>query len=148
MTPADLLARLRSEGFSVRADAGRLLVKPASKLPADLKAALSARRAELVALLELDASRTPDEVVDALAVRAADDEPDWVNGVCLRETVIVRADGWPVMAFSPEFVEAWEAWNRAAQERHDKAQAAAPAQPARRKPSQRRMAADDTGSTL
>jgi hypothetical protein len=51
MGASDLLAELAGAGLSVRADGERLVIRPASKLTDELRAALVAAKPELLALL-------------------------------------------------------------------------------------------------
>lgn len=48
----ELLSLLRSSGFTVRLDAGKLLVSPASRLTDDERAALKEHRAGLLEILD------------------------------------------------------------------------------------------------
>lgn len=47
-SPADFLAEVEAAGFRVSADAGRLIVEPASKLPPELLGRIKARRKDLL----------------------------------------------------------------------------------------------------
>lgn len=56
MTEADeLLAELRAKGFAFRADNGKLIVSPVSKLTPEEKASLKAHRDEILAILVWEA---------------------------------------------------------------------------------------------
>ncbi len=54
MGARDLLAELFSAGLTLSADEGRLVVRPASKLSEEMRAALRASKADLLALLTTD----------------------------------------------------------------------------------------------
>ena len=60
MSPSALLACLNESGFAVRADAGRLLVSPASQLTPELREEIAAAKADLLELLAVEA-QTPLE---------------------------------------------------------------------------------------
>jgi hypothetical protein len=51
MTPAEVMAKLKEIGVSMRADGGKLLLEPGSKVPADFVDAIKENKLELMALL-------------------------------------------------------------------------------------------------
>lgn len=51
MKPAELVHVARSHGVFLRVDGNRLIASPASELPAETRAALTAHRAEIIAYL-------------------------------------------------------------------------------------------------
>src|SRR5689334_967899 len=118
-----LLISLRERGFTVQPKDGKLFVGPAEKLTGKDIAAIKQHRDEILSYLEC-----PEAY--AMAFRAEGDEPPWTEEptpdtvpFVLRESVIVREPGWPVMAFSPEFFDAIAAWNREVDERNARAAA-------------------------
>lgn len=124
----ELLASLRDRGLTLSVEWGQLLVSPRSLLSGDDIAAIRASRDELIALIDPRLAPRPDPPVDdweevqgAMADRAWRDPPDFGAGhTTLRESVILRLDGFPAVAISPEEAKALDAlaaWNEAARER-------------------------------
>ena len=72
MGARDLLHELDAAGFSVRVEDGAVLIKPASKLTADICAAVRAEKAELMMLVELRAALAA-AINRACAARGDDD---------------------------------------------------------------------------
>lgn len=70
MGARDLLANLNDAGFTVSAEAGRLVVRPASRLTEDTRAAVRDCRPVLLALLAGDEARTDGEAACFLDRRA------------------------------------------------------------------------------
>lgn len=70
MGARDLLADLSGAGFTVSAEAGRLVIRPASKLTDDTRAAVRDCRPVLLALLAGDEARTDGEASRFLDRRA------------------------------------------------------------------------------
>lgn len=70
MGARDLLADLGGAGFTVSAEAGRLVIRPASKLTDDARAAVRESRPVLLALLAGEGARTDAEAARFLDRRA------------------------------------------------------------------------------
>lgn len=102
MTPSALLASLREAGFTLHLDAGRVMVAPASKLTPDQRGAIARNRDALAALLD----HPSEDAVQAMCERAYFDPPDWGKGTAqVRESVILRMEGFPTVAMSVEAFE-------------------------------------------
>lgn len=82
MGARDLLAELAGAGLSVRAEGERLVVRPASKLTDDMRAALVGAKPELLALLAGNAKAHPYKLTKAEG-DAAHAEP-WDDAACGR----------------------------------------------------------------
>ncbi len=111
---ASLLGHLRDAGFTVHADKGELRISPASKLtPADRDDIKACRVGLLRALARETEAALPDPLGDALVAEALANPVDFDAGpVMLRESVILRAEGFPTVAVSPEALERALAGNR------------------------------------
>ncbi len=123
---ASLLGHLRDAGFTVHADKGELRISPASKLtPADRDDIRACRVGLLRALARETEAALPDPLGDALALEAWLDPPDFDHPTCtlqspgmapvvgvIRESVILRAEGFPTVAVNPEALERALAGNR------------------------------------
>lgn len=70
MTPVELCGAVYDAGMTIRADGGKLVLKPAHRLAADLQALLVAHKPELLAFL-MEAEATSADLV-AAALRACD----------------------------------------------------------------------------
>lgn len=62
MTPQQMLERLRSLGVTVAADGDAVVLRPASRVPADMLPNLKARKPELLALLGAPTASVPDHM--------------------------------------------------------------------------------------
>lgn len=135
MTPPALLASLRAAGLSLRAEGGKLLIRPISRLTAEQRAAVAASRDALLSLLSPD-SAAWEEAASAIAERAFLDPPDFGGaGVAMRESVVVRLEGFPAVAVSPEEWAEIEKVNADARKARERLAALAAAKGwARRKP--------------
>ena len=105
MTPAELLTDLRSRGLSCRSDGtGRLLVSPKDRLAAEDCEAIREARDAILAILDQEAGQSEwAAVADALCKRAWIDPPEFGdNASVLRESVILRLEGMPIVAASVE----------------------------------------------
>jgi hypothetical protein len=91
-TAADLVAGLRRRGVELlTADDGRLGVRPAGQLTPEERAALVARKAEVLALLRAEQRPARTEPSD----RWADDVPERPCGLC-RHQPLAEVRDWPV----------------------------------------------------
>jgi hypothetical protein len=86
VTAGELVASLRRRGVELLTDGTRLGVRPAGQLRPDERAALVARKAEVLALLR--AEREPED-------SCADDVPDAPCGLCGHQPLAEVRD-WPV----------------------------------------------------
>ncbi len=105
MTPSDLLASLRSVGLTIRTlPDGRLGVAPADLLDDEARGLIREHRDALLALVASEEEQARwDEWTDALCERAWLDPPGFGAGhVLMRESVILRLEGFPVVAVSKE----------------------------------------------
>jgi hypothetical protein len=116
VTAAELLSDLRAEGFALRADAGKLLVQPASRLTVDLRSQIARHKGELLELVGLS-------LTDRLAL--AGWQPRWHEPGAHQPTVIAELAGL-VWGWDPEEWESAAAvlamHNRDAMERARKAE--------------------------
>ena len=149
-TVAEFFQSLDRRGVTIRLGEDKLVATPAGTLTDADKAWLRDNKPAVVAWL----SWPGDDVADAVAARAWDDDPfaDHASPVRLRESVIVRLPDCPVVAMSPEGYEGIVAWNKAVRERHARAAAITDTavKPGRGKPHSRRgiFAADVTREEL
>jgi TubC N-terminal docking domain len=91
-TVADLIAGLRRRGVELlTADDGRLGVRPAGQLTPEERAALVARKAEVLALLRAEQRPVRAQPSD----RWADDVPEGPCGLCWHQPLAEVRD-WPV----------------------------------------------------
>lgn len=117
MTTTETLIALRAGGYCVRVVNGSLKISP--RIASDaLREAVVANSEELLILADVPS----DDAIEAIAERAYFDPPDFdsvgipvtleANGQkatfshVLRQSVIVRAEGFPTMAFDPAYVAA------------------------------------------
>ena len=96
MGARELLQDLAAAGFSVEANADKLLIRPASKLTDELRAAVRAAKPDLMALLT-DAS-TSSQRCDEVPVKSADARRllsvlDWLGPLDMR--ALICASGLP-----------------------------------------------------
>lgn len=89
MTVVDLITELRHRGLELLVANGRLGVRPAGQLTPEERAALVARKAEVLALLRAEQPPARTEPSD----RWADDVPDGPCGLC--GAPLAWVEDWP-----------------------------------------------------
>jgi hypothetical protein len=112
MTTEELLEEVQARGLKVvLADDGPRLRGDRSRLSPTLMAVLKWHRPAIVERLKeaIRPEPPPEDVAIAIAERAYFDEPDWNgNGTAIRESVILRCEGFPTVAISVEEYEIWK----------------------------------------
>lgn len=122
MTTEELLEEVRSRGLDVVLADGQPRVRgDRTRLSPTLLAVLRWHKGAIVERLTPVVQPEPpaEDIAIAIAERAWFDEPDWGSGhTAVRESVIVRCEGFPTVAMSVEEYESWKRHNDAARERH------------------------------
>jgi hypothetical protein len=112
MTTEELLEEVQARGLKVvLADGEPRLRGDRSRLSPTLLAVLKWHRPAIVERLTPipKAEGPPEDVAIAIAERAYFDEPDWNgNHTAIRESVILRCEGFPTVAISVEEYESWK----------------------------------------
>ncbi len=126
MTTDEILQEIQARGLTVAVKEGRPILRGSKVLASPpLMAAIKWHRDEIVRrfapepppVVEPAPIFLDDDALVAIAERAYHDEPDWGNaGVCARESVIVRAEGFSAMAMPADFVQWWDRHNAIARE--------------------------------
>jgi hypothetical protein len=121
MTTEELLEEVQARGLKVvLADGEPRLRGDRSRLSPTLLAVLRWHRPAIVERLTPapKAEGPPEDVAIAIAERAYFDEPDWNGGnTAVRESVILRCEGFPTVAMSVEEYEGWKRHNDSAKDR-------------------------------
>lgn len=122
MTTEELLEEVRSRGLDVVLADGQPRVRgDRSRLSPTLLAVLRWHKQAIIERLTpvVRPEPPPEDVAIAIAERAYFDEPDWGgNHTAIRESVILRCEGFPTVAISMEEYESWKRHNDGARARH------------------------------
>lgn len=115
MTTEELLEEVRARGLKVvLADGEPRLRGDRSRLSPTLLAVLKWHRPAIVERLKesVRPEPPPEDVAIAIAERAYFDEPDWGgNHTAVRESVILRCEGFPTIAISAEEYDRWKRYD-------------------------------------